>query len=85
MLLTDQAKRKAQYTMNGLALLGARWAHPDSPVAYLSIETMPRLNGHKVLDFARLVRDATVLERSGALVANIDRMGAVTGWHFSRR
>jgi hypothetical protein len=85
MLSTDQTKRKAQQTLVSLATIGAQWIHPDSPIAYLSIETMPRLSGQKVLKFARLVRDATVLERSGTLVANIDRMGNVTGWHLSRR
>ena len=85
MLLTDHAKRKAEQTLISLATLGAQWVNADGPTAYLSIESMPCLSGQTVLKFARLIRDATVLERSGALVANIDRMGSVTGWHFSRR
>ncbi|MFA5262220.1 MAG: hypothetical protein WC378_00235 [Opitutaceae bacterium] len=66
-----------------LAKLGARWSQVGGPVAYLSIEQMPRLGQSKMLRFARLVRAAVVLERKGALVANIDRMGEVVGWHLS--
>jgi hypothetical protein len=34
-----------------------------------------------VADFARAVRKCVLLERSGELVADIDRMGKVVGWH----
>ncbi len=82
MLLTDQARRKANETLDALVTLGAEWANPHGPIAYVSVESICRMNADKALAFARLIRAATLLERTGALVANIDRMGNLVGWHL---
>lgn len=37
-----------------------------------------------VVNLARLIRKAALLERSGSLVADIDRQGRVIGWHRHR-
>lgn len=41
-----------------------------------------RLGRRDIPDFARLIRRATLLEKAGVLLADIDRMGKVIGWHI---
>ena len=43
-----------------------------------------KLTIKQVGSFARLIRMATNLEKQGILIADIDRMGRVIGWHIKK-
>lgn len=51
---------------------------------HCTFDTKPtiKLKGNQLASFARLVRQAALLERNQVLIADIDRMGHVVGWHF---
>ena len=90
MMMTKEAstnlhyKKKTNTVVESLIVLGAKWSGVGGPCSYLSITDMPSMQGETALKFARLIRDAVVLERAGALHPNTDRMGRVVGWHLNK-
>ena len=57
------------------------FVHTDRGIARGAPKKM-RLKKDDIPKLIRLVRQATLLERSGELTADIDRMGKVCGWHI---
>ena len=54
------------------------------PTRGASFVSVARLTKAQQERMCQAVRAAALLERSGKLVADIDRMGRVTGWHVSQ-
>lgn len=51
---------------------------------YFEYKKSRRLTKSEQVKFARLIRSCTLWERDGLLIADINRMGNVIGWHISR-
>ena len=77
-------KEKANKVLDELLKIGLKESNA-TPWKGVSFAPINKIKKEKLPLLIRLIRRATLLERNGYLIADIDRLGKVTGWHLGRR